>query len=184
MLTNCRKPGVWSMTRNQLIPPSATVRAGGVNRVCARQFTAQMNEMFGPQMSVDLGGVDGRCQAFAIAGREIAGIKGACPQGIKDRGYACGGNLRIMGNDCRNGGPLDPGAWMKMTFEMIGVKFNQAGDQIVAIKIVKFWRLATVDCHDLAILHCQGTCDHFVGEHDRRIGEHQPAHDAILHLTL
>ncbi len=72
-----------------------------------------------------------------LAGLEaIAVIIAPEPQAVEDRGDAGAGNLRVIGLDRRHLPPAQAGTGRIMAFQMVGVQFHQAGDQVIPAKIL------------------------------------------------
>ena len=76
--------------------------------------------------------------------------------------------MRLDGGD---GVPAHAGARRVMAFEMIGVEFDQAGDQVVAAEILAGPASAGVDVGDAAVDDAHRAFDDPVGKDDAGIGE-------------
>lgn len=69
--------------------------------------------------------------------------------------------------------PVDAGARLDMTFQIVGMQFDQSGDQQIAAAIDRTpWnRIALGDPGDHPALDMDGTAHHTVGQDQFGIGE-------------
>ena len=108
--------------------------AGGA--VWRRNLAAKMDEMIGPQPVLPDTVLDGVGELAHFQGRHVGVVVETHAKRVEHRRYSGGGNLCVMGKNSRNWVPADFRPRCVMSFQMVGVKLDQARDQIVALQIV------------------------------------------------
>ncbi len=98
--------------------------------------------MIGAQPVFALRRLNGIGHVAHFAMLETAIFVGAHTQAVEDGGDAGGHDLRVMGLDRRGFVPADAGTRRIVRFQVIGVKFDQPWDQIVALHILANGRAA------------------------------------------
>jgi hypothetical protein len=107
--------------------------AGGRFRM--GQFAAKVEEMIGAEEASGFGLVEGENAVGDEVAREAVEVAiDADADGIEDGGDAEAGDLRVVGDQGRERRPAGT-AGLQMLFEVIGVEFDAAGEQIMTIEI-------------------------------------------------
>ena len=132
---------------------------------------AQMQEVLGLQPVLALGLLDRVGHVAHLAEIEAVAVVGAHAQAVENGGDARCDDLSVMGLNGRDLVPAHAGARRIMAFEVIGVKLDQAGDQIVALHVVAMAGRVFRDVGDFAIAHHERAMHDLVLKHDPRIGE-------------
>ena len=125
--------------------------------ICAGKFAAEMDEVLGPQAPAVLGLKYRRAQRHGLASRAINRLEASRPQRIEDGCDAGRGDLRIMRHDRRDGRPGYAGARHVVALKMIGMKLDEAWNQIVTVNVLGRCRNISGDhFEDLAVAndHC------------------------------
>ncbi len=82
---------------------------------------------------------------------EAAVLVRAHAQAVEDGGDAGGDDLGVVGLDRGRLVPAQAGARRIVAFQMVGVQFDEAGDQVVALEVLAERGVAVGDIGDLAV---------------------------------
>ena len=139
-----------------------------------RDLAADMGAVIGAKMARPTRLVDGIGQRLQVGADRLDVDVGTGPERIEHRGDAGCGDLRVIGHHRGERMPAHMRARREMAFEVIGVQFDEAGDQMVARKVdAALRRLALADLGDAAVIHGQpALLDDAVGEHQPGILDH------------
>lgn len=83
-----------------------------------------------------------------------------------------------MRHDCGGMWPIDTGARFNVAFEIVGVQFDQAGNQEVATAVdrPREGRIATIHRNDPFPVEADRTANDFIFQHDIGISQHEVGH--------
>ncbi len=105
-------------------------------------------------------------------------------EGIEHRGDAGGGDLRVIGHHRAAGVPEHARARHEMRLEMVGVQFDQAGQQIVALAVDPALRAAALaDLDDAAVVDRDPAEEDAVGGDDLGVGQDEGIGGVEFHAS-
>ncbi len=152
--------------------PVALERHEALDAIRRRHLAAQVDVMLGaqpPGLDTD---VDGGAQPREILRRHAAVVVEPDAQRVEHRGDPGSRDLRVMRLQRRERVPAHAGARRVVALHVVGVKLDEARQQIVALEVDAAGK-RRADIGDPALLDLHRTQDHFVPEHDAGIGEDQ-----------
>ena len=138
-------------------------------------LAAQMGLVVGAQQvggARALDRVGKRDDLLADADAPVLVFVHADAEGIEHRGDAGGGDLRVVGHHRAAGVPEHARARHEMRLEMVGVQFDQAGQQIIALAVDPALRAAALaDLDDAAMVDRDPAGKDAVGGDDLGVGQ-------------
>ncbi len=152
-----------------------------------RDLAAQMGQMFGAQQARIGGAPHGFGEfehGFAEFGASFVLVR-ADAEGIEHRRDAGRGDLRVIGEHGAAGVPDHGGTRHEMRLQMIGVHFDEAGQQIVAAEIDAAFRAgARTDLDDASLFDARKTLDHLGRRNNSGVGDGERAAFQKFHRLL
>jgi hypothetical protein len=157
----------------------------GVGHVLGGDLAAQVQQVVGAQVAGvarfgDAG--DGRLADVAAV---FLAVVAAAGHRVEHGGDACADDVRIMREDAGHGRPAHAGARHEVAFDVVGVHFDEARYEVVALHVLRRGRAAApgADSGDVAVAQDDVAVEDFVVEDDVGVVEDDFAvhcHAAIL----
>ncbi len=140
------------------------------------QLAAQVQMVLGAQMPA-CGRLVQHRDGFLEHLLPVAARAMADAQRVEDGGHAGGDRLRVMRHQRRKRRPLDARPRQQVTLQIVGVEFDEAGQQQIAVEILgaRQGRGAGVDRGDPPVGGPERARQHFVGQHQPGIGKQKIA---------